>query len=673
MTTPPALVERDELTRLELLHALKKHFGDNARANRSPFAESRVVRYDTDVSPWDVPAIHGEARAATTEIIEGIHRGDPSQVVILAGEPGMGKSHLINWFRSPQRERELGYVLVCNANSWKVEEFERYLLDGLIEALVRPSPTGPHLLAEKIHDVAFQALGQLLAQPGLIGQFQPRGHPLRRLWLKVTGRHHAPFQGALERRDATVFRGLHFSKFAGHVCDRFLHSSGNPFHRYVLQVLLRYLFDEDRETVLHWLRRRPVPPAFLRYLPAEDAIDQNYKVVDALKILISLFTPEVARPLATNGAEHHDKVFFFAFDQMEGRKELFEREDDWFKFFAQLSELYNTLPNVFILFTMTVQLRNQLYPRMERQFQQRIRREHRFVLERLSDEEVLSVYRHRIDSWLSDQLPDVSRQLDNPLYGYLPFDREEVLAMSGTFQQKTLREMLEAFDEHFCRFMQELVTKDARLDFLVARNQFRADAAGEAPGKYTEDHLASVTELFNQSANLLAELFGLSYAGLEETETTDQLPALRLEFHSARNEKKWVRVFLVRLPHVFNDKLEGCNQLLHSKYTDRNFLWLVRASKAYATWEEMRPGQVFARELFAETEITLRSMLSLLHNREKYPEGEWARAQALLVEELRKTYLGEMLGRVAGVLKDLFAAEAEGEAAPAPPGGASQP
>jgi hypothetical protein len=386
--------------------------------------------------------------------------------------------------------------------------------------------------------------------------------------------------------------------------------------------------------------------------------------MDALKILISLFTPEVARPLAANGTEQRGRVFFFAFDQMEGRKELFDREDDWFKFFAQLSELYNALPNVFVLFTMTDRLRNELYPRMERQFQQRIHRDHRFLLQRLSDDDLLSAYRHRIDCWLGDKLPEVRNQLNSPLYRYLPFSREEVLAMRRSSGEETLREMLEKFDGHFRQFMEELVTTDARLDFLVARNELHASAEGTNPFGYTETHLVSVRELFNQSGNLLAELLDLSYGGVEETRTPDGLPALRLEFRSSHNDRKWVRVFLARLPYFYSAQLEGCRQLLHHKDTGRYFLWLVRPARIEPSWEDLRSGQVFARELLVETEVTLRAILSLLHKRDKYPEQEWAKAQTLLAEEIKQTYLIDMLTHVASVLRDLSGTEVDGVETP---------
>src|SRR5258708_6156453 len=133
-----------ELERLEILRAFKKHLArrdaQGHEANISPFTEGRVLGYGTAVADCDVPDIHREVRDLIVQTLTGIHQGVPSQVVILAGAPGMGKSHLINHFRSPKLAEELGYVLVCNSNHWKVDEFEECLLNWILDALVRPSP-----------------------------------------------------------------------------------------------------------------------------------------------------------------------------------------------------------------------------------------------------------------------------------------------------------------------------------------------------------------------------------------------------------------------------------------------------------------------------------------------------------------------------------------------------
>ncbi len=361
---PPTSPADRELLRLEVLQEYKKIFDGNGPRNVSPFEHDQIVRYGTDVQACDVPEIHAEVRGKIFRTIADIQAGQGSKVVILCGDPGMGKSHILNYFRDPKRADDMGYVLVGNSNHWKSAEFEECLLDWMLAALVHPSPDGPHLLLSKVQTVAFQALDQMLLQTGRLNEFLPGGPRsfFKRVWRRLSKVEVQDIQLLAEQRNPKVFRKLDFDKFSGFVCDRFLHTPGNPFHRYVLKILLRYLFIEDRDWVLNWLRRRPVRDYFLKRLGIADTIDRNYKVIDTIKILISLFSPEVAHGLAgANGSVDKGRVFFFVFDQMEGRQELFDSETDWFKFFAQLSELYNALPNVFILFTMTNGMRTVIY------------------------------------------------------------------------------------------------------------------------------------------------------------------------------------------------------------------------------------------------------------------------------------------------------------------------
>ena len=598
--------QSQELTRLEVLRAFKKHLVRKADVNLSPFTEDRVVRYHADVADCDVPDIHQDVRELLKQSLRDVRAGLPSQVVILAGNPGMGKSHLINFFRSPKVADELGYVLVGNANHWKPGEFEERLLDWLLDPLVRPSPSEPHLLFDKVQDLAFQALSQILSQPGQIARFK-RGRGaagfFRRMFFALFRNDHVRFQQMLDRRDPAVFRLISFSRFAGYVCDRFLHESGNPFHRYVVHVLLCYLFPEDREKVLHWLRRKEVHRDFLRKLGALDEIDRTFKVVDVIKILISLFTRDVARNLPGSAARPTgDRVFFFAFDQMEGRKELFESEKDWFTFFAQLSELYNALPNVFIVFTMTLSMAKQLYPKMEKQFQDRIQRDQRYWLKDIPDRELLTLYHRRLCHWLGDELPDVRARIEEPANHFLPFSADEVVAFG---KQKTLREALEEYDRRFRAVLEGLGSNDPRLDYLVSRNELRVEERDLPPFEYTANHLNQVKELFEAAGEAIAASAGLGFGGCG-WKTAGKLPALQLEFHPPEDPARWIRVFLVRLPHNFNAYADECAGLLFGLQTKRNYLWLVRPKKIDASLECLRQGQTFARLLPEYTHTNVR-------------------------------------------------------------------
>src|SRR5947209_8203103 len=102
-----------ELMRLELLRSYKIRFSRNPECNFSPFGSDGVACYHTDVSAFDVPAIHARVRERIAAILKEIQANQVSQVAILTGAPGMGKSHLINFFRQRKQAEELGYVLVC--------------------------------------------------------------------------------------------------------------------------------------------------------------------------------------------------------------------------------------------------------------------------------------------------------------------------------------------------------------------------------------------------------------------------------------------------------------------------------------------------------------------------------------------------------------------------------
>jgi hypothetical protein len=648
-----ATAPANELTRLELLRAYKERLVKGGDVNLSPFALDRVIRYDSDVGHYDVPDIHRDARDRIAKIIKGIHQGHDSQVVILAGDPGMGKSHLINHFRAPQVADDLGYVLVGNSNHWEVDEFEDCLLKWIIEALVRPSPNQSHLLLTKIQDLTFEALSQVLAQPGQLRRFERPRRLLGRLWRKLLPGHDR-FRQLVEARAPRAFCELDFARFSGYVCDRFLHNSGDPFHRHVLRVLLLYLFEEERERVLHWLRRREV--SFCKATGVEERIDAKHKVIDAVKILVSLFTSEVSKNLrAGEDGRGRGRVFFFAFDQMEGRQELFKDEGEWMKFFGQLSELYNTLPNVFVLFTMTLALRNKLYPKMEGQFQDRIIRDERFQLHRIADAERLALYRKRVDRWLageSDELREQVTALNEP---YLPFTQEKVLELTD---RKTLRESLAALDEAFCRFFKTLIT-GPRVDYLGFLNSFRAREQEMSPTDYTDNHLEVVKQLFDAHGAAIAAPYGLSFTKTEWRMTEQQLSALWIEFRVPENPARWVRVFLVRLPWNYNQYAPGAIDLLRNLRTGASFLWLVRPTKIDEGLQGRRVGQVFTRVLAGSTHTAVQALVELLANRDRYPPEEREVADEIIREAIKPTYLGSMLRQ----LRDALNAQ-QGQALP---------
>lgn len=656
-----------ELARLEVLRSYKRRFGKDPKVNLSPFERDQIVRLDTDVRAQDVPEIHQEVRRRIAEAVAQVRAGHDSQIVILAGQPGMGKSHLINHFRSPEAARAGGYILVGNSNHWKCSEFEACLLDWILDALVRPGPDQPNLLREKIEDVAFQALAQLLSQPGKIEHYVGggRGGRLGRLWRRLAGSPHARFQKWLERRDTAAFRHLDFRSFANHVCGKFLHDGAHPFHRYVLYVLLRYLFAEDRELVVHWLRRRKVEEAFLKHLGAADAIDANYKHIETIKVLISLFTDEVAGALSAGAAKASEpRIFFFAFDQPEGRDELFDNEGDWPKFFAQLSELYSCLPNVFILFTMTTNLSKRLYPAMEFQFRDRIRREHKFTLHEIENKEALALYKHHINVWLGPEREEVEQLLAQAGNPYVPLDQAEVLNLA---LNRTLRDMQREFDAEFRRRITTQVDHDPIYDYRVWQKEIRREEPPDIIYPYTVDHLRFVRDLFKQLGPVIAASVGLEFGGCVSPDATEVPKRLELYFGLPDDKSHWVRVYVCRLSAKFNKAADAMVERLAHRQRKKNLLFLLR-NKPFKVENPLgHEEQIFAEVFPASVHTDIRAMLNVLANKEKYEPAEWSNAEKLFLSELNATYVGEILKQVGyAIQRQQGHEDVEEDAAPEP-------
>jgi len=700
--------------RFKILEIYKHHFvGKKGASNRTPFSNDRVVGYSTPVANLDIPEIHSEVRNAIAGNIADLHKGRSSLAAVFAGEAGSGKSHLLSWFRQQNLQEELGYVYVGNNNSWKIQEFEECLLTWLVASLTKPAIDGTNLLGAKIEEIAFQALEQILDKPGELRHFRPRSsfNWFKRAWWPFGPDRHAHFRQAVIDRKSAIFRSLDFPRFAKFVCDRFLLERSNPFHRYALTVLLRFLFSEDRHMVVAWLVGQKLHDRFLAKLgsdvslpsPSEtdvllldaigiaDRLNRNYKIADTIKILVSLFAPDMNRS-AANDSGKTGRVFFFAFDQIEGLDELFDDEHDWFTFFAKLSEFYNSLPNVFIVFTMTVGLRNRLYTQMENQFRQRLQRDDRLLLKTtIPDAEVSRLFLRRLQVWRGNHFPEFEAKLQEAAFQYLPFTEAEVWALA---RQKNIRAMLEVLDQEFRKKLVEQPTRSAHYDYTAKLNEVRDDEArANFQGAYvfSKAHLKTVHSLLTSLSSRWLDALGLQLDGLEWVTTPEgNLTALRIQLSRA-GQAKWVRYFLGQMTSHYTTPIANYDKLLSNTTTDRNFLWLVRAEtvpeKVQAKIDEKRPGRIRLVHLkssdagaFSSDEARLQSVVHLrslevglanlpditAEEREAYS----AEFDQVLREELGQTYLGAMTNHAVIALERLQNGSEASELAASVSGGA---
>lgn len=142
--------------RVAELHALRRALSQEA-AKTAPVATDRRLQAflgSTDVfaavqqpvsmfeaDPFDVEEIHQDARAAFEHLVE--RAANPAQhanrnrLLLLLGDSGSGKTHLLRSFRRHIQERGRGLVTYAQMHS-AAEDYSRYLLNHVVDSLSRP-------------------------------------------------------------------------------------------------------------------------------------------------------------------------------------------------------------------------------------------------------------------------------------------------------------------------------------------------------------------------------------------------------------------------------------------------------------------------------------------------------------------------------------------------------
>ena len=661
-----------ELDRLSVLRDFKaKMPRADLEANVTPF-QDRVSTAAGGPSSGDLPDIHAAVRDHIRTTIEGVRDGRTrSQVVLVSGPAGVGKTHLLRSFASPEAVELSGHVFVGGSNSWSIREFQSQLLDWVIEALTAPSPSGEHALLDRIRAIGFRAAEHLLANPVS--------------WKTCLARHRGGRLGRLrdywsrpplERlkklaadRDPQVFYHFDFATFSDYVCDRFLVDRSNLSHRFALRVLLIYLFADkvetgigSRERLLHWFRGRSDTAYFVRRLGASETLDRAYTRFDVIKLFAHLFSPAVSEQLTTPEHASPPRVLLFTFDQAEGRDELFDSEADWKDFFAHLSELYNTLPNVVVLFTMTPVLRSRLHGLMERQFQDRIRMEPKFALELPSPEQMLALYRARLQHWLRDDPTLQARyaRLEDP---FLPLGREAILAAVAS---RAVRAAFAELDSAF-RDRVSAIAVEAQLDYVFDRNERKNAETATTEWAYTQDHVGTVRTLLEATKPVLEAAYRIELREMVDSEVTGPslgtTAVLRLVF-APLGAGQTVTVHLARLGNYYKNHIGALiDNQLYGRLKARNFLWVVRAQPMSEATESV-PGDYLTQFLpgtcGVEVQSAFDSLIVVTGKRASYTApGQVEALDELIRQEVAKTYLGKLFAHARQKLDALAAPSPE--------------
>ncbi|KFA90694.1 helicase HerA-like domain-containing protein [Archangium violaceum] len=117
--------------------------------------------------PFDVETVHQEARATFERLLlrattpPGV---DSGRILLLLGDSGCGKTHLLRAFRAMAHERSLGFVGYMQMTT-STSNYGRYVLSNLIDSLDQPylDPAEARSGLQKLSDALLSECGQVAA------------------------------------------------------------------------------------------------------------------------------------------------------------------------------------------------------------------------------------------------------------------------------------------------------------------------------------------------------------------------------------------------------------------------------------------------------------------------------------------------------------------------------
>jgi len=181
----------------------------------SDFDVFHPIQHRHDVwrqDPFDVETVHQEARATFERLLLRATtppRPDSGRILLLLGDSGCGKTHLLRAFRSVAHERSLGfvgYMQMTTASS----SYGRYILANLIDSLDQPylEPVEPRSGLEKLSDALLARCGKVAPVAALLADpEQDAEEVLRLVDIAADGLKEQPL---FQRVDLDLMRALLF-------------------------------------------------------------------------------------------------------------------------------------------------------------------------------------------------------------------------------------------------------------------------------------------------------------------------------------------------------------------------------------------------------------------------------------------------------------------------------
>ena len=373
----------------------------------NPFRQTVVA------DPWqagqdDVPEIHDEAFRLCCDVLQAVRSGGQTRSVVVYGEAGSGKTHLLRRFRTycvgdpPHAVDPIApeVVFVAAKLQTSPQHLWRYLRQSLVDDLLRPGPDGTTQL-ERV----------LLRR---FAEVRPADADLR-LWFEWLCEAHpdpddlrATLDDLFDQVDHTVRMGRDVCAVLGHL-----------------------LLKRHRRDAKAWLRGDALPESALAALglapPADDADpeDQARAVVGALCRLAGAKVPVV-----------------FCFDQIEALQ--VDRRDTaaLFAFGRVVMELFQQSENVLIVASVQISFLEPLKEAMLRPAWERLAM-YRKAIDPLRWSEAVRLISARLDA-----VPELKAQrASRPGEPVWPLDEARLKARVGPLGETARRILAECADQ----------------------------------------------------------------------------------------------------------------------------------------------------------------------------------------------------------------------------------
>jgi hypothetical protein len=166
------ITELDELRRELANAALTKRTETDLREHAflSPsrvFASVQQASSVFDDDPFDVESVHGEARATFERMVDRAttpsQHGDRGRMLLVLGDSGAGKTHLMRAFRRHVQEKGLGFVAYVQMQS-SSDDYGRYVLQHVVDSFAKPYAAAGRTGLQELASGLFRLVGGPLGE-----------------------------------------------------------------------------------------------------------------------------------------------------------------------------------------------------------------------------------------------------------------------------------------------------------------------------------------------------------------------------------------------------------------------------------------------------------------------------------------------------------------------------